>query len=131
MHVRTVENPIAVADSEKDVASLFLMRLRTSRFAPPRIPCVASKPARLQSLLLDKITRFLEPVATKIRLARDTIAVSPAQFFHVRRAHLFSHQFVSEKWRITDDHIALRPLAFGIKFERVIARVFAGLRFLQ
>ena len=37
----------------------------------------------------------------------------------------------SQKRRIADDDIAAWPFAFGIKLERVIGGVFAGLRFLQ
>ena len=35
--------------SAKKTSPLSLMRFNVSRFAPPRIPCVASRPARLQS----------------------------------------------------------------------------------
>ena len=44
-----------------------LIRSRTRRFAPPRMPCVASRPARFGPAGLDLRPRLLVPVAARSR----------------------------------------------------------------
>jgi hypothetical protein len=85
------------------------MRFNTSRFAPPRIPCVASKPARLHFFVLDQFARFFKPVATKVRLAGNPVAIYLTKPLDVPVAQFATHEFVAKKRRIADEHIALRP----------------------
>jgi len=81
--------------------------------------------------MLDKIPRFFEPVAAKIRLGFDAVAVVRENCIDIFVAELASQKFSAEKRRVAHDHIAAWPFAFCVKFERVIRRVFASLRFFQ
>src|ERR1039458_554695 len=42
-----------------------------------------------------------------------------------------AHLLVSKKRRIAHDYFAFRPFAFGVEFQRIVARVFARLGFFQ
>ena len=81
--------------------------------------------------MLDKIARFLKPVTTEISLGFDAIAVVRENRIDIFIAEFAAQKFAAEERWVTNDDIALRPFAFGIKFQRIVSAVFASLRFFQ
>ena len=87
-----------------------LIRSSTFRFAPPRIPCVASKPARSALAVLDLPPGLLEPVAAKVGLTRNTVAPDAEHRVHVFVAQVRPQQLSAQKRRVAHDELRLRPL---------------------
>ena len=93
-----VENPRAITLGKKDVACHSLMRFKHLRLVPPRIPCVASKPARLHLPLFNQFTRFFKPVAAKVGLAgQERSPKILKQFCHIFLAEFTGHEAVSQE----------------------------------
>ena len=108
---RSIQNPGLVGPRQEDVPDS-LMRCSTPRLAPPRIPCVASRPARFARPCSSMGPGLLEPVADEVGFGRHPAVISAEQGIDVLVAQLFPQQLTAQERRVADDELCWGP--FGL-----------------
>ena len=96
--------------SAKKMSPVVLICSSTLRFAPPRMPCVASKPARAALAGLDLPPGLLEPVAAQVRLVWNPLAPDAEHGVHIVVAQVLPQELPAQERRVAHDELGLRPL---------------------
>ena len=130
-NVCTCQNPRAFAHSKKNPAG-FLDTFEHFAICAAANALCCEQARALAFSVLDLLPRFFKPIAAKIGLAGNAIAINFAEFFNIVVAKFAPHKLVAEKRRIADNDVTFRPCPFGIDFEKlVLPAVFLRLRGFQ
>ena len=128
MHGCTGKNPLAVTLCKENVPRLLYAFQHFAICAAAYSLC-GKQPRTFAFFIFDLLPCFFKPVAAKIGLAGDAVAENFAEFLDVSIAKFPPHKLVTQKWRISNNHVAFRPCPFRINFEKVIlSAVFLRLR---
>src|SRR6266566_5640229 len=130
MHIRSRENPFAIANRKEDVAR-FLDTLKHLAVRAATNGLCGKQTGAFAVAMLNNIARLLEPVATEIGKTRNAVFINAPKFALIFPTKFFPDFAATQKWRIADNHVAAWPFSLGVKLERVIGGMFAGLRFFE
>ncbi len=121
MHVRAGQNPFAVAHGKENVARLFdSFQNFAIRAAANSLRC--QKSGAFAFLAFNQVTRLFKPVAAKVRLRRESGCRKCDAILQRNRRQVRARMNLSPRnGGLLDDHIALRPFAFGVELQRVVA----------
>ena len=109
VHVRTVQDPRAIAFRKEDIAGL-LDAFQRVAVRPTPDALRGQQAGTTATALPDMFAGLLKPVAAEIGFRADAFAPEREQLVHVLVAELPPHEFAAEEWWVADDEVDLGPL---------------------